>query len=83
MPKTYGTTSERIGRASASSLSASEINSVVRRIGYVVGTAHEVIMKRLIDDGDAAFAEMVNDALKPVVDFLMHFDVEASNGNAS
>lgn len=67
--------SRRIGSATTSPLSAAEIQGVVRRFGYILAKAHEVIISRLIANQDDRLAEVVNDTLKPVVDWLLHFDL--------
>lgn len=67
---------ERMESARTSSLSASEIRTVVRRIGFVAQKAHETMMSNLIAAGNDELAENLNDALKPAVDYLLHFEME-------
>lgn len=61
------------GRESATSLSASEIQTIVRRLGFVALKVHEVVMSRLVTE-DEGLAELFNDVFKPMVDALVHFD---------
>jgi len=76
MPKMKAGFPERMGRDSASSLSASDLRVIVRRLGYVALKVHETVMSRLRQDSDARLAEAFNDIFKPVVDMLLHFDLE-------
>lgn len=76
MPKKYGESRGRIGRASASSLSAAELRTIVRRLGFVAHKAHEAAMSNLLRNSDSNLAELFNDAFKPVVDYLLHFELE-------
>jgi len=71
------------GRGSASSLSASELTTIVRRLGYIACKLHETIMSKLIADGDDVLAEQFNDAFKPVADWLIQFKVHGGNDDAS
>jgi len=64
-------------RESASSLSASEAARVVRRFGFVLYKAHEVMVSRAIANGDEELAELLNDTLKPIADLLTHFTLES------
>lgn len=48
--------------------------SAVRRLGYVAAVMHEAIMNSLVR-GDDAFAADFNDEFKPIVDWLLNFDV--------
>lgn len=69
---------ERLGRASASPLSASELRDfeyIVRRMGQALSLVHSLLMTRLIDERDSALAERLNDELKPLVDMLLRFEV--------
>lgn len=75
MPKMYANIPKRMGRASASSLSASELRTIVRRLGFVALKAHETMMSNLLADKKASLAEALNDALKPIVDALLHFEL--------
>lgn len=61
--------------ANRTPLLASEIQSIVRRMGVVMLRAHEVMMSALIAQGDARVAEALNDSLKPAIDYLLHFNV--------
>jgi len=79
MAKTRAGSEGRIGRASASSLSASEVRTVVRRLGYVALQVHEVVMSRLTQDSDPRLAEAFNDIFKPIVDMMLHFDFEVDD----
>lgn len=67
-------------RASAASLSAAEITTVVRRFGFILLKVHEIVMTRLTGAEDAVLAERVNDTLKPMADLLVHFTLEDDNG---
>lgn len=60
---------------SASPLSRGEITTIVRRFGYVVLKAHEIIISNLEGNGDQQLADEVEGALRPVVDWLLAFDV--------
>jgi len=75
MPKFKQGSSRTMGRDSASSLSASQINTIVRRLGHVAHMAYQTMMSRLIDDEQARLAEALSDCLKPCVDYLIHFDL--------
>jgi len=79
MAKTRAGSEGRIGRASASSLSAAEIRAVARRLGFVALKVHETVMSRLRQDSDQRLAEAFNDVFKPIVDLLLHFDLETSD----
>lgn len=68
--------SRRIGRASAASLSASEIQGLVRRFGWMFHRVLEHVIGRVISQRDQGLAEELQDALKPVADFLVHFDIK-------
>jgi len=70
------------GRDSATSLSAAEIHTTVRRLGFVTLKVHEIIMARLLKE-DQALAERFNDVFKPLVDLMLHFNLEDDdNGEA-
>lgn len=73
--------SRRIGRPSASTLSAAQMESVVRRMGFVLSKAHEEMMRNLLQSGQVHLAEDVNDSLKPLVDALLHFEITYAEGN--
>lgn len=66
---------ERMERESASSLSASEAQAIVRRFGFVLMKVHEVLVSRAIADDKQQLAELLNDMLKPIADLLVHFEV--------
>jgi len=66
---------ERMGSDRTSSLSAAEVCTVVRRMGYVAAKVHEVVMARLVVD-DQELAERFNDIFKPLVDIMIHFTLE-------
>lgn len=67
---------KRMERASASSLSAAELCTIVRRLGYVAVKAHEACMANLIEAGNEELASAFNDAFKPVCDWLLHFELD-------
>lgn len=60
---------------SGPSLSASEVNTVVRRLGFVALKVFETIQGNLVSAGRHQYAEALNDSLKPLVDCLVHFDL--------
>lgn len=66
---------ERIGRASASSLSASDIENVVHRIAFVLLRFYELVQARAESEGDQVIAAKLNDELKPLIDAIMRFEV--------
>lgn len=80
---------KRMGPDRASPLSASggaaapmterQLETVVRRLGYVASKAHEQMMRNLVESRQAELAEDFNDAFKPVVDFLLHFTVRGGD----
>jgi len=70
---------ERMERASATSLSAAEVITTVRRLGFVALKMHEVIMSRLMRESPA-LAEEFNDVFKPAVDWLLHFEMSEREG---
>jgi len=70
---------ENRGEATASSLSAAEVITTVRRLGYIALKMHEVIMSRL-GEGDAGTAERFNDMFKPLAEMLIRFDLEDRDG---
>jgi len=61
---------------SGASLSASEVVTVVRRLGFVLMKAHEVMQGNLVSHGQYELAERLNDSLKPLADMLAHFELE-------
>lgn len=62
-------------------LTAAQVNVIVRRLGHVAHVALTTMMSNVIRSGDQQLAEALNDALKPCVDYMLHFDV-ARDGNA-
>lgn len=60
----------------ASSLSASEVVTIVRRLGFVALKVFETIQGNLVSAGRHSYAEALNDSLKPLVDMLVHFELE-------
>lgn len=69
--------------AKRSSLSAAEINTIVRRLGIVLLRAVETMESNL---GDSPLRVAVRDSLKPVCDYMIHFDVsdlEVEDDNGS
>lgn len=65
----------RMGTEGVPPLSAAECTTIVRRFGYIAAKMHETVMSRLIADGQHDTAEVFNDTFKPVVDWLLNFDV--------
>lgn len=57
-------------------LDRATVITVIRRTGYVAAKVHEVIMGRLISQGEHELAERFNDLYKPLVDMLIHFDLD-------
>jgi len=51
--------------------------TVVRRLGYVLGKAHEACEADLIAAGFIQTATVLRDDLKPLVDALLHFSADA------
>lgn len=49
--------------------------TVVRRLGFVLGKAHELCESDLIRNGFHETAEVLRDELKPLIDALVHFEV--------
>lgn len=85
MPQKLDRLNKRMGEArraettpspSGASLSASEIVTVIRRLGYVALTAYDVIQGNLTSRGNYRLAEALGDTLKPLVDMLVHFELE-------
>jgi len=56
-------------------LSASEIVTVVRRLGFVLLRAYEIMQGNLISAGNHSLAETLGDTLKPLADMLVHFEL--------
>lgn len=79
MTKTRVELPGRMGRASAAALNRQQIQAVVRRFGFVLQKAFEMMMSRLIADGEERLAETLNDSLKPAVDWLLHFELEETS----
>lgn len=61
---------------SGPSLSASEVVTVVRRLGFVALKAYEVMQGNLTSRGNYQLAEALADTLKPVVDMMLHYSLE-------
>jgi len=57
-------------------LTRAEIVTVVRRLGYVALRVFETIQGNLVSSGRHQYAEALNDSLKPLVDLLVHFELE-------
>lgn len=57
-------------------LSRSEIVTVVRRLGFVALQVFNTIQGNLVSSGRHQYAEALNDSLKPLVDLLVHFELE-------
>jgi len=57
-------------------LSRAEIVTVVRRLGYVALRVFETIQGNLVSSGRHQYAEALNDSLKPLVDLLVHFELD-------
>lgn len=72
---------EHRGRRPPPSLSASEINGVVRRLGFVLSQAYTVMQSNLISNNRLDLAEALGDCLKPLVDMLLHFELEDHDGS--
>jgi len=61
---------------SGPSLSASEVVTVVRRLGFVAVKVYETIQGNLTSRGQYQLAETLADTLKPLVDMMLHFELE-------
>lgn len=76
--------SGRENRREASSLAAAQernatvraVRNVVRRLGVVLGAAHAAAEEQILRHGMVATAETLRDGLKPLIDSLVHFEVE-------
>lgn len=69
--------SRRMGRAgNARVLTAGQLETTVRRLGFVTVKMHQVMMSNLIAAHKHELAEAFNDAFKPVVDWLLNFTLE-------
>lgn len=66
----------RASAFNASGLSASEVVTIVRRLGFVALKVFETIQGNLVSSGRHQYAEALNDSLKPLVDMLVHFELE-------
>jgi len=55
---------------------ARELRSVCRRMGYVITKFHETAMSALTAARMEHLAEEFNDLVKPVADYLNHFELE-------
>lgn len=70
-------------RASApGELTPAQLVTVVRRLGFVMSKAHETIMGRLIAQGEHELAERFNDLFKPLVDLVVHFELDELEGES-
>lgn len=70
-------TSSALSTAGASrGMSRADIESVVRRLGFVAVKTFETIQGNLISSGQEQLAETLNDVLKPLCDMLLHFELE-------
>lgn len=56
-------------------LEEATVITTIRRMGYVLSKVHEIVMARLIAQGEGDLAERFNDTLKPLVDLLVHFEL--------
>lgn len=57
-------------------LSAAEVVTTVRRLGFVLVKAFEIMQGNLIRHKSYELAERLNDTLKPLADMLAHFELE-------
>lgn len=57
-------------------LDAKTVVTVVRRLGFVALKAYEVIQGNLTSSQKYELAETVADTLKPLIDQLLHFELE-------
>jgi len=55
------------------------VTNIVRRLGVVLGAALEASISELIKGEFVATAETLRDELKPLVDSLVHFTLEAED----
>lgn len=60
-------------------LHLSQVNATMRRLGYVASRVHEVIISNLIAADKRELAELYNDIAKPIVDALLHFELEETS----
>jgi len=58
---------------------AAVINTVVRRLGFVALQVFNTIQGNLVSHGRHEYAEALNDSLKPLVDMLLHFELESDD----
>lgn len=63
-------------------LDRATIITTIRRMGYILVKAHEVIMGKLIAQDEHELAERVNDTLKPLADLLLHFELDDKSHSA-
>lgn len=68
-----GESSRRVG---AEILTAEQLETTVRRLGFVTVKMHQVMMSNLIAADKHELAEAFNDAFKPVCDWLLNFTLE-------
>jgi len=54
--------------------------TVVRRLGVVLGRAHDICERDLLSSGFHETAAALRDELKPLIDALVHFDASSSEG---
>lgn len=57
-------------------LDGATINTIVRRLGHVALQVFNTIQGNLVSSGRHQYAEALNDSLKPLVDLLVHFELE-------
>lgn len=69
-------------RASAESAQATvrAVRAVVRRLGVVLGAAHQAAESEMIRLGMIDTAGELRNSLKPLIDALVHFEVEDVDG---
>jgi len=65
------------GSPSAQGLDPAVVNTVVRRLGHVALAVFNTMMSNLVSNGRSQYAEALNDSLKPLVDCLLHFELES------
>lgn len=56
------------------------VRNIVRRLGVVLGAALDAAIGEMIQHDMIASAEELRDQLKPLVDALVHFEVEDVDG---
>lgn len=63
-------------RGASSLLTISEVNTIVRRLGYVLVRVHQVLVENALAHDEVELAERLGDQLKPLADLLAHFTLE-------